>query len=74
MFGSERNDHESDSFSPLAVSHDRLERAKAAGSGFAWVTGLLIRTTFNENALGSLNTRNLLSLGHAGRGKGRRSD
>jgi len=46
MFGSERNDHESDRFSPLVVSHDRLERARAADSVFAWVTGPLIRTTF----------------------------
>ena len=46
MFGSERNDHESNRFSPLVMSHDRLERARAADSVFASVTGPLIRTTF----------------------------
>src|SRR5258706_15964939 len=34
MFGSERNDHESDRFSPLVVSHDRLEESQGRSFGF----------------------------------------
>ena len=36
MFGSERNDPESNRFLPFVVSHHRRERARAADSVFAW--------------------------------------